>query len=610
VARAALSIIAVVVLVISFTSSVAARPPDFCQLHPSNPHCVTPTPTASLTPTPTPSVTASPTASPTLTASPSPSPSPSNGWSLVVDDEFNSGGIPSHWGLYNGPYGSNAHNCAAPSQDFVTGGYLHLLESYLPSGNCGAAWYTGGMRLNGFSTVDQRVTLRFRIVDSGVSAHYVIPMRWPDDDSSWPAGGEEDYCEADVTTGCSTYLHYSSTNQQVAHAYSVDLSQFHTLQFTRLNHVVTASIDGTVVWTYSGSSTTLPDTLKHVVLQQECHATGCPSGTSGNSEIQVDWITVENPTGTPTPTPTSSASGTFTPTPTPTLTASPSPTASPSSTFTPTPTPTSTPSSGAKHVFVIVMENHSYSEVFGTSATPYTNGLVATWAHASNYFAIMHPSLPNYLDLYAGSNHGITTDCDPSSTCHITGTSLLDEFLAKGLSAKGYFENMPAPCTLTNPGTYRAHHDPLIYFDDMWQNTAPGSLCYTHVVPMFPNLTNDLASAATTPNWSFVKPDNCDDTHDCSISTGDTWLSQHVPTILNSPACTVDKCLVILTWDEDDGSQGNQVLTVFAGSMAKAAFTDATAYNHFGLLRTTEDIFGLPYQAADATATSMAGMVK
>lgn len=320
---------------IGLTGIVAAKPIDFCIQHPRNPNCVVvPTPTPTVTPTPRPS--------------PSPSPTPVNGWTTVVNDQFdNSTTIPTHWTLYNGPYGSNAHNCAAPSQDFVSGGYLHLLMSYLSTGKCGAAWYTGGMRLDGFSTIDQRVTLRYRIVDSGVSAHYVIPMRWPDLDSSWPAGGEEDYCEGDVTTSCSSYLHYGSTNQQVSHAYTVDLSQWHTLSFARLNHVVTATIDGAVVWTYNGSSTTLPDTLKHVVLQQECHGTGCPSGTTGSSEIQVDWITVENPSGTPTPTPTATPSPTPTvvPTPTPTATPSPTPTITPRPSITPAPSPSGTPGS-------------------------------------------------------------------------------------------------------------------------------------------------------------------------------------------------------------------------------------------------------------------------
>jgi phosphatidylinositol-3-phosphatase len=543
------------------------------------------------TPAPTPTLAPTPRVTPVPT--PTPSTTPPAGWVNLVNDQFDSGGVPAHWGLYDGPYGSNTHNCAVPSHVTVSGGYLHLLMGYEASGKCGAGWYTAGMRLNGFSAIDQRVTLRFRIVDSGASAHYVIPMRWPDLDSSWPAGGEEDYCESDATTGCSTYLHYSSSNAQVNHAYAVDTSQWHTMQFTRLNHVVTTIIDGALAWSYTGSSATLPDTLKHVVLQQECRSTGCPAGTSGSSEILVDWLTVDGPSASAPP-PTGSA----TPTPTPT----------PSSTPSATPSATPVPPGGAiQHVFLVVMENQSYSNVIGQ---PYTANLASTWAHATNYHAITHPSLPNYLDLYAGSNHGITTDCDPSPTCHISGISLGDELSARGLTWKGYFEGMAAPCTLTNPGTYRAHHDPFIYFDDMWQNPSPGGLCYSHVVPMFPNLTTDLASARTTPNFAFVKPDNCHDTHDCSLAVGDTWLSQNVPLLLNSPACTVDKCLVILTWDEDDGSEGNRVLTVFAGSGAKTGYTDGTSYNHYGLLRTIEDLMGVAYQANDATATSMAGMLR
>jgi hypothetical protein len=216
-----------------------------------------------------------------------------------VNDQFDSGGVPAHWSLYDGPYGSGVHNCAVPSHATVSGGFLQLLMSHESSGKCGAAWYTAGMKLVGFSTVDQRVAVRFRIVDNGVSGHRIIPMRWPDDDSSWPAAGEEDYCEGEALTGCSTYLHYGSSNSQVRHAYTVDLSQWHTVEFTRLNHTVTAVIDGTVAWSYTGSATTLPDTLKHVVLQQECHPSGCPSGTSGTEDIQIDWIRVDDPAAAP-----------------------------------------------------------------------------------------------------------------------------------------------------------------------------------------------------------------------------------------------------------------------------------------------------------------------
>jgi hypothetical protein len=222
-----------------------------------------------------------------------------------------------------------------------------------------------------------------------------------------------------------------------------------------------------------------------------------------------------------------------------------------------------------------------------------------------------HPSLPNYLDVYAGTTNGLTTDCNPSSSCTLPArTSLVDNLTAHGLTWKAYFEGMPSNCDITDGGTYRAHHNPIIYFPEMWQHPTSAP-CATHVVPMFPALTTDLASAATTPNWAFVKPDNCHDTHDCSIATGDTWLSQHVPTILNSPACTVDTCLVILTWDEDDGSQGNQVLTVFAGSAAKLGVVSSVHYDHFDLLRTVESVLGVPTQTAnDAAGTRMSDLLR
>ena len=248
-------------------------------------HTTGPAPVRTLAPTPVPIPTPAPRA-PTQ---------PPSGWTRVVNDQFNSGGVPSHWDAYDGPYGSGPQNCAAPSQVTVSGGVLHLTMSYLASGNCGAGWYSGGLALGGFSSVDQRITVRFRVVDAeAVSSHMIIPMRWVDNDALWPAGGEEDYFEGDSTGGMNTFLHYGSRNSQVySPTYRVDLTQWHTIQTTRLNHVVTVSVDG-VSWTYSGSASTLPDTLKHVVLQQECQSNGCPAGTTGSEDIQIDWITVEN----------------------------------------------------------------------------------------------------------------------------------------------------------------------------------------------------------------------------------------------------------------------------------------------------------------------------
>ncbi len=214
---------------------------------------------------------------------------------MVVSDSFSSGSLPSWWHSYDGPYGSGAKNCAIPSHAVVSGGYLHLLMSYETSGHCGAGWYTGGLALDGASSIDQRLTVRFRIVDNGVSGHFIIPMRWPDDGLVWPDAGEEDYCESDSPAGCDTYLHYQG-NRQIQHRYSVDLSQWHTIRTVRRNRTVSIYFDNlaTPAWSYTGTATTLPDTLKHVVLQQECGAK-CPAGTEGSEDIQIDWITVENP---------------------------------------------------------------------------------------------------------------------------------------------------------------------------------------------------------------------------------------------------------------------------------------------------------------------------
>jgi hypothetical protein len=225
-------------------------------------------------------------------------PTAAAGWVNVVNDQFSSGGVPAHWHRYDGPYGSAPHNCATPSHVSVSGGSMHLLMRHETSGRCGAGWYTAGMMLDrAFASVDQRVTVRFRVVDGGVSGHHIIPMRFPPG-APWPQGGEEDYCEGDASSGCHTFLHYGDTpSTQVLHRHAFDLSQWHTVRFERRNHVVKAYIDDltTPVWTYDGSSRTLPDTKKQVVLQQECRHSGCPAGTTGAEDIQIDWITVDNP---------------------------------------------------------------------------------------------------------------------------------------------------------------------------------------------------------------------------------------------------------------------------------------------------------------------------
>jgi hypothetical protein len=219
-------------------------------------------------------------------------------WVNVVNDQFDSGGVPAHWDLYDGPYGSGPRNCATPTHVSVSGGAMHLLMRYEAGGRCGAGWYTAGMMIDeAYGSIDQRVTVRFRVVGAGATAHHIIPMRFPPG-ARWPQGGEEDYCEGSARTDCSTFLHYGDkATTQVWHRHVLDLRQWRTVRFERRDHVVKAYIDDltTPVWTYRGSPETLPETVKQVVLQQECEHSGCPAGTTGTEDIQIDWITIDNP---------------------------------------------------------------------------------------------------------------------------------------------------------------------------------------------------------------------------------------------------------------------------------------------------------------------------
>jgi hypothetical protein len=224
-------------------------------------------------------------------------------WRNIVNDQFDRGGIPTHWRLYGARYGSTG-NCAAPSHVSVSGGYLRMLMGYETNGACGSGWYTGGMALSKqapYYGIDQRITVRWRVIMRGVVSHRIIPMRWPVNASNWPMTGEEDYCEGHSNARCSTFLHYSSRNLHVDRRYTVDLTQWHTMRFERRRYILVAYIDNmaTPVWTYLGSPRTLPATKKLAVLQQECpppSAGGCPPGTAGSEEIQIDWIKIDNPT--------------------------------------------------------------------------------------------------------------------------------------------------------------------------------------------------------------------------------------------------------------------------------------------------------------------------
>jgi len=229
----------------------------------------------------------------------SPAPAATYSWRNVINDQFPAGtAVPAHWNLYDGPYGSGEKNCATPSQVFVNrDGYLVLRESYRPTGKCGAGWYTGGMKINSvYRGVDQRITLRFRRTGA-VHSHRNIPMLWDDDNAYISQQVETNFCEGESPLGCTTFLHYGLGTQQVSHKHVVDQNTWHTYQFVIRDHRVRAFVDGALVWDFQGTVLTVPDAWRRLVLQQECAFSGtrtCPTGTTGQEQIQIDWIKLDH----------------------------------------------------------------------------------------------------------------------------------------------------------------------------------------------------------------------------------------------------------------------------------------------------------------------------
>jgi len=251
---------------------------------------------------------------------------------------------------------------------------------------------------------------------------------------------------------------------------------------------------------------------------------------------------------------------------------------------------------------------------------PSLASLVDRYASATSWYAVGHPSLPNYLALVAGSTFGVTSDC---TGCLQSAPNLADELTAAGVSWDAYFENMPGPCFLgaqSPDGLYAAKHDPFVYFTDV---RAQSSLC-SHVQPMR-TLTTLLGSpAAVVPRFVWVTPNMCDDGHDCPASTAGAWLDDFVATVTSSPAWSRGGALVV-TWDESEGGDdsgvdpatgavtasggGGRVLTLVIAPGIAPGLRVGTVYDHYSLLRTIEDAFGLPLlgQAAAPGTRPMSG---
>jgi len=246
------------------------------------------------------------------------------------------------------------------------------------------------------------------------------------------------------------------------------------------------------------------------------------------------------------------------------------------------------------HIVVLILENHAYSQIIGSSSAPYINALStdAYSATFTNSYGIGHPSQPNYLELYSGSNQGITNDSHPANA-PFTTQNLGKQLIGASKSYKTYSESLPSVGYNGDTyGTYARKHNP----GANWMGTGTNQI---------PASTNQPFTAFPTdytklPTVSFVVPNQNDDMHDGSISTGDSWMKNHLDKYVQW--AKTHNSLLILTFDEDDSKHSNRIVTILTGSVVKRGQYSNTI-NHYNVLRTIEDMYSLSHAGSASSAT-------
>jgi hypothetical protein len=232
------------------------------------------------------------------------------------------------------------------------------------------------------------------------------------------------------------------------------------------------------------------------------------------------------------------------------------------------------------------MENKEYDQVIGNAAAPYVNGLARSYGLATNFYAVSHPSLPNYLALTGGDAFGTTSDC---TACHVGGKNLVDELESAGISWKAYIENLRAPCSRRASATGSAN--PFAYYDSI---TMARRRC-SSIVP-YQRLGGDLRNRRL-PTFAWISPNRCHDTHDCAVGTGDRYLARLVPALLHDLG---PQGVMFLTWDEGSSTRGcceraagGHVATIVAGPDVRRGARSGVPYDHYSILRTISDFLHL-----------------
>jgi acid phosphatase len=269
----------------------------------------------------------------------------------------------------------------------------------------------------------------------------------------------------------------------------------------------------------------------------------------------------------------------------------------------------------ADHVFLVVLENHSFSEVIGSSSMPYLNSLASQNSLATNYFGNVHPSIGNYFMLTTGQIIAV----DDAFDGVVPDDNLARAFAGAGKTWKAYMQSIPSQGYIgSDVLPYVKHHNPFAFFTDVAGADGQHATAAAQNIVPFTQLAADMAANAL-PNFGFVAPDFNHDAHQCPdgsdtcpdsqrLTTADMWLQTNIDPLIKSPAFA-NGVLVVL-FDEGDFSDlangGGQVAVVLAGSHVKTGFRSTTFYQHQNLLRLVLDLLQVSDRpGAAATAASM-----
>ena len=249
------------------------------------------------------------------------------------------------------------------------------------------------------------------------------------------------------------------------------------------------------------------------------------------------------------------------------------------------------------HIVIVILENHSYLQIIGSSEAPHINALASDSNSALfiNSYGIEHPSQPNFLDLYSGCNQGVKNNELPSSI-PFTTANLGSQLIRSGKTFVTYSEDLPnVGFNGASSGRYRRKHNPA----SNWMGTGTNQIPIITNQPFTAFPSGDFTSL---PDVCFVIPNQENIMHDGSITAGDNWIYNNLSSYIQW--AKTNNSLFILTFDEDDYTTNNHIATIFTGQMvAGGQYSDTI--NHYSILRTIEDMYGLPYACNASTATTI-----